>query len=210
LSPQHAATLLGLATADRRQDILRRVMDLDESASTALDEIHQSLRDAFARHVEDQQKSRVRMSRVRAIWSAADARLKAEIRGLLKRQGDNLVGPPDPTSQTMPPSEPDAAGTSVHFDRIVDVPDDVVGQVFRCLRADVAAVALIGASQPARKDLLQRIPKDLRQAIEAQLAQLGPVRVADIQLAQQMVLSLIERLLNRAYSPQDVPFTLSA
>lgn len=210
LSPDHAASLLRLTTAPRRAEILQRVIDLEELDVVAIDDIRNHLVDVFARHAEVQQKSQVRMSRVRALLGVADARLKAEIKALLNRFEDHVTPTHEVMDESVLRDEPDAASTSVRFDRIVDIPDPVVHKLFRSIPADVAAVALIGASQPARKDLLQRLPSDLRHAIDAQLSRLGPIRVADIQLAQQIVLSLIEKLLNQSDMPHDAPFTLSA
>ncbi len=210
LAPDHAASLLRLTTAGRRADILQRIMDLEESDPHALDEIRNYLVKMFDRYAQDQQKSQVRMSRVQAILGAADSRLKAEIQRILRQHDHHVTAAVDSPGSWISPHGSDAASTSVRFDRIVDVPDVVVNKVFRNIPVDVAAVALIGASQPARKDLLQRLPADARQAIDAQLTRLGPLRVTDIQLAQQIVLSLIDKLLNQADLPHDVHVTLSA
>ena len=56
------------------------------------------------------------------------------------------------------------------------------------------AVALCGAEAGARKKLLASMPSWRRRQVRSELAELGPVRVADVEAAQQRVMDAVRRV----------------
>jgi flagellar motor switch protein FliG len=196
LAPDRAAQLLQESTPDVRSDVLRRVLDLDEADDVAVDEIKQSLTQRIRACLAEQHRSSARLARVRAILGAADPALRRDLLGAIDAEQHELA-----RSLTAAPrggeARPDPAQTSVQFDRLVDYHEKMLADLFNAIPRDVAAVALSGASQPARKEILARMPEEIRAAVVQRMNSLGPVRVADIHVAQAIVLELLRKLAGR-------------
>ena len=214
LSPDRAAELLQAIAPENRADVLRRVLALDEADRAAVDQIRELLATRLRDQLQQQQREAERMQRVQAILGAAHPDLRDD---LLEVVEQNAAAFPTTTrdSEASPPRDrsfdkyDDAVQTSVSFDRLVDCEAGVLQDLFRAIPSDVSAVALSGASQPVRSYILDRLPEQTTNALTQRLGSVGPLRIADIHIAQAIVLRMLERSMTRV-PPANHRMTLSA
>jgi flagellar motor switch protein FliG len=213
LSAGRAAALLQAIAPERRADALRRVLGFEDADAAAVAQIRQALASRLGDRMRQEERDSKRLRRVQAIFVAAHPEVRNDLIEVVEKNAVPLSkgkrgGEPSCTFDRDEKYE-DAVQTSVSFDRLVDCDDDVLRDLFSAIPLDVCAVALAGASQPVRQHILDRLPDAASAALQQRFRSAHPVRVADIHIAQAIVLRILERSVTSP-TPMNSRMTLSA
>lgn len=201
LAPSKSLDLMQRLSPDRKVDVIRRLAELETPDDEILDEVQQELR---------QQVSRVRpqkaagWNRLRTILQTADASIWSELLHAVASQDAQLAERlqevkaklPSGTHGTEADGLEDAYKASAAFDRLVDLEPGQLEDVFTRFPRQVSVLALAGASQPCRKDVLARLSEDTAARLRSDLAKLGPVRLSEIHRSQAEIVRFARSIAN--------------
>ena len=203
LPPVRAASFLRRFRSSKQAEILRRVAEIEEADPMILEEMQQELIHQLTRESDEPVKAGLHM--VHSIISATPTKERAELLTKLADSDHELarsLSPRESQESTVAVSRESSCSprsaqppVSVLFDRFVDLDRLNLIEVFSRLPTDVAALALAGASQPCLADVLERLPSDLSQELREGIREIGPLRLSDIQSAQQAAVSTSREVL---------------
>ncbi len=196
VSPDRAAKLLGTLPPAQRTQIIQRILDLQPADPDVLNELTHGIAQRIDRSLDEDQGAPPQQPgtyALRAILDAADPQLRATFVDSLRESEWELArqvcAELDADDDAGASDQQDLASALATFDRIVDFESSELEAMFGHVGAPVVALALAGASQPCREDVLGRISATLAELIRRELGQLGPVRIDDLACAQQLVLA---------------------
>ena len=195
LSPTRAAEFLTHWSPDRQTEILRRVAELSDADESFVSEMQDELVMQLSRDAEVRGAS-TGWQYVRSILSAAPRSERDRLLDRLAESDGNAARALASASGQNPQTTAapvDANEIAVAFDRFVDLDQRTLVKVFVQLPIDVSALALAGASQPCLADILSRLPPEMSRQLEQRLGRMGPLRLSDIQRAQQAAVDLGRR-----------------
>jgi flagellar motor switch protein FliG len=178
LPPQQAGSVLARLQPALQAEVVRRLVDLEETAPEILREVEEALESRFAEQVQMQRRRVAGLAAVTGILQAADGRTGMQIL-------DNLSNHDHSLAERLRPQPLD-------FDDLADVEDRVLAAVVRAADAKVLMTALIGAAP----ELVDRIlggfsPAEAAQA-RHQLDHPGPLRLRDVEEARRQIARLAQ------------------
>ena len=88
----------------------------------------------------------------------------------------------------------DSVTATIRFDDLVNLSDFELAEVFRSVGPDKALLALTGADDALITRLVQQLPASQARAFRRQLEQPGPLRLSDIQRAQEDIIHIVGEL----------------
>lgn len=180
LDSDQAAEILGLLPERMRPEIVMRVATLDGIQPNALRELDELMERQFAGN-DNIKSSAIGGVKVAAnILNLLESNMEQAVVGRIGELDENL-------SQSI-------QELMFVFDNLVDIDDRGVQRLLRDVENDKLALALKGAEpQVAEKvmsNMSQRAADILREDMEAR----GPVRLADVEVAQKEILTIARRL----------------
>ncbi len=178
LPPQQAGSVLARLQPALQAEVVRRLVDLEETAPEILREVEEALESRFAEQVQMQRRRVAGLAAVAGILQAADGRTGMQIL-------DNLANHDHSLAERLRPQP-------LAFDDLADVEERVLAAVVRAADAKVLMTALIGAAP----ELVDRILGGLSPAEAAQarhqLDHPGPLRLRDVEEARQQIARLAQ------------------
>ncbi len=180
MEQEQAALVLAMLPADQRADIVSRVATLDELQPGALAEVRAILEHHFYRNADGKSAS------VGGIKTAA---------GIVGRLDPALGnGVLEELRQTDEELEQQIQDNLILFESLVDVDDKGLQAILREITSDVLLVALKGADQVIRDRFFKNMSKRAAEMLREDMQLRGPVRLAEVELAQKEMLSAARRL----------------
>lgn len=180
LPPQHAGSVLSRLEADLQVEVVRRLVDLEETDPEILREVERGLEMRLAKQVPMQRRRVAGMAAVAGILEACDRRTGDQILDNLDRYDRDLV-------ERLKPAE-------LAFEDLARLDDDSLAAVLHAADTDWVQLALVGAPPEWIQRFLDLLPGSTARLIQRELNHLGPTRLSDVEEARQRLAALAERL----------------
>ena len=180
LDPPMAAQVLGALPEDLQVEVIKRIALLERTSPEIVKEIEKSLERKLSGIVSQQ------FSKVGGVDTAA------EIMNNIDRQTEKAIM--DKLSQDTPELAEEIRRRMFVFEDILKLDDRSIQLVLREVDTRDLAVALKGASEEVKEKIFKNMSKRAAQLLKDELEFMGPVRVKDVEEAQQKIINIIRRL----------------
>ena len=101
-------------------------------------------------------------------------------------------------------------GWGTNFDDLMALDDDALAKVFQAAEPQVALLALTGASPALADRILRRLSGTEARQLEREMERLGPIRLQDVETAQQQVVVLARQLVPQGHVAVPTPPKIAA
>jgi flagellar motor switch protein FliG len=181
LSARQAGEVLVQLTPGLQAEVVRRLVNLEETDPTVLREVEQALEMRLSRQVQMQRRRVAGWAAVEGILRTADRDVGARIAGNLAAQDRQFA------ERLSPPP--------LDFEDLESCDDAVLAEVFA--GADPACIvpALLGAPPTLVDRALRAFPFRQSAAIRRQLAEPGPIALSDVETARQRLADAARQIL---------------
>ncbi len=180
LEPTMASQVLGALPEDLQVEVVKRVALLERTSPEIVREIEKSLERKLSGVVSQQ------FSKVGGVDTAA------EIMNNIDRQTEKTIM--ERLSQETPELAEEIRRKMFVFEDILKLDDRSIQLVLREVDTRDLAVALKGASEEVKEKIFKNMSKRAAQLLKDELEFMGPVRVKDVEDAQQKIINIIRRL----------------
>ncbi len=180
LPPQRAGAVLVRFQPALQVDVLRRLVDLEETDPAILREIEQMLESRLAELVRMQRRRVAGLSAVAGILSASDPGVGMQILDTLNAYDRRLA-------ERLKPEQLDFEDFGLLDDRSLAV-------VLAGADPEVAILAMAGAPENLLERILHQLPQGEAQTVRHRLLHLGPTRLSDVEQARLELVELARRL----------------
>ena len=232
LPPQRAAGVLERLPAALSTEALARMAWLGELDNEVLRELEQQLQAAILPLLQSANRKPAGLSGVNAVLSAQSGPKRQETLRSLAVRDERLSRQLGYLSQTNEPhsapsgmsAEPAAQVESfryraaekpvmtVDFDDFAALSDADLKQVFAAVDPQIAMLALTGADERLTRRILRQLPTRQAELLRKKLNHPGPIRLRDLEAAQQQVARIASRLATDGFihSPPQRRFAAAA
>lgn len=180
LDPRTAAQVLGALPENLQIEVIKRISLLERASPDVVKEVEKLLEKKFA-GVATQT-----MSAVGGLDTAA------EIMNSLDRSTEKTIM--ERLTYESPELAEEIRRRMFVFEDILKIDDRAVQLVLREVNMQDLAVALKGASEELKQKILNNMSKRAQQLLKDEMEFMGPVRVKDVEEAQQKIINIIRRL----------------
>ncbi len=180
LEPAMASQVLGALPEDLQVEVVKRIALLERTSPEIVREIEKSLERKLSGVVSQQ------FSKVGGVDTAA------EIMNNIDRQTEKTIM--ERLSQETPELAEEIRRRMFVFEDILKLDDRSIQLVLREVDTRDLAVALKGASEEVKEKIFKNMSKRAAQLLKDELEFMGPVRVKDVEEAQQKIINVIRRL----------------
>lgn len=180
LDSEQSAIVLSSLPAEMQTEVARRIAILDRTSPEIIKEIEGVLEKKFTNLVTNDFSSAGGISSVVQILNRVDRSTEKTILETLEVQDPELA---EEIKQLM-----------FIFEDVIHLDDRSVQQVLREVDQKDLALALKGASEEVKNKVKKNMSKRASELIEEELEFMGPVRLRDVEEAQQRIVGIIRRL----------------
>jgi len=180
LPPQHAGSVLARLEATLQVEVVRRLVDLEETDPEILREVERGLEIRLSKQVSMQRRRVAGMAAVAEILEACD-----------RRTGDRILDNLDQYDRDLADRLKPA---DLAFDDLAALDDASLAAVLRAADAEWIQLALVGAPPEWIRRFLDLIPPSQAREIRGELDHLGPTRLSDVEEARARLAALAQRL----------------
>jgi flagellar motor switch protein FliG len=222
LPPEQAASVLEQMPAEISTEALRRMAWLDELAPEVLRDVEREIRTALQPKMRPPEARMASLASVQAVLSAVKGARRSELLGRLAEQDRGLVRQlgfggqadsspfqyrlePPPllgTTESTPTQSRDRATRELEivaeeFEELFSLDDRDLRRVFAAAELPVLVLALTGADEKCTRRILKQLPSREADVLRQRLTHPGPLRLRDIEAAQQEIVRLAHMLASR-------------
>jgi flagellar motor switch protein FliG len=180
LDSQQAAMVLSDLPGDMRADIARRVALMERTSPEILKEVERVLRDKLSTVFQQDFTQAGGLGTVVDILNRVDRGTEKLILEELEKEDAELA---DEIRQRM-----------FIFEDIITLDDASIQRVVREVESKDLARALKGASEEVKDRIFRNISKRAAEMLQEDLEFMGPVRLREVEEAQQRIVAIIRRL----------------
>lgn len=180
LDPAVAANVLALLPPEYQEDVVYRVATLGPVSSEALDELEEMLSTASPTAKKGTTSQRGGTSEAAAIMNNVRKDMEQRIMKALTKR-DKIV------SQTIEEE-------MFIFDNLIDLDEKNLGTLLRGVDSELLVVALKGANEMLKAKMLGCMSVRAAQAIQDEMEERGPMRLAEVVEAQKQVVAMARRM----------------
>ncbi len=184
LPPERAGHVLARLPATLQADVVRRLVDLEETDPRVVREVEQAV-EAWLRKRQPIRRRVAGEAAVSAILNSADGSARRQILNNLAVHNRTLA------HRFTPPQTPPRRFT---FKQLCKLPIEALSAVVRMSDRRSASLALAGAHAEVVDELLDRLSPNEAEQFSHGLAHLGPLRLTDIDRAQEELAELASHL----------------
>jgi flagellar motor switch protein FliG len=181
LPARQAGGVLARLRPELQTEVVRRLVDLEETDPAILQEVEQALESRLSQQVQMQRRRVAGLEAISGILEAADADVRLRIM-------ENLAARDHALSQRLNPPP-------VDFDDLADLDDGILAEVFRAVDPEWIMPALLGAMPEITERVLRFFPRAQAEALGRKLRQPGPIRLSDIEAARQKIAETATRII---------------
>jgi flagellar motor switch protein FliG len=206
--PQVAAVVISHLPAGRAADVLaelpgsmqaevaRRLINLEEMDADVLHEIESAIDESLYRHSVHSRRRSAGLAALRNILEAADRRTQDNLLSSLSSRERRLIKQPVPPPPPLPaqPQPPPVRQTGYRFADLMRFDDHSLGLTLHRADAEVLILALAAADPEWTSRIERLLPVEAARMLRYGLGQLGPIRLSDVEAAQQQLADLAMRL----------------
>ena len=180
LSPNQAAGIVGSLPPDKQTDVAKRIATMDRTSPDVIKEVEDILEQKLASLVSQDYTLVGGVDSVVAILNTVD-------RGTEKHIMENL--------EIEEPELADEIRKKMFvFEDILMLDDRSIQRVLRDVENNELAVALKNANEDVRNAIFSNLSTRLADMIREDMEYMGPVRVKDVEEAQQKIVNIIRKL----------------
>lgn len=192
LPPEQAGDVLVRFAPAMQADVIRRLVDLGQTAPEVLRDVERALEFRLSEQVHMQKRRVAGLSAVAGILEASSTEVGTQILGSLASHEWQLV-------EKLSPQR-------LHFEDLPRLVDLDLAVVLRTAGQQLTILALVGAPPPLVDRFLEALTQSAAEAVRHELDHLGPTRLSDVEEARRQVAALAWRLaLERRISlPEDL------
>jgi len=196
--PSHrAAQLLAELPSKMQAEVARRLVDLDETDPEVLREIESAIDQWLQRHNVRTQRRGAGVAALRSILASADSRTQQNLltnlsvreRRLVK-QHRSVVRPPE----AAPCKTPRIRRDSYRFADLMQFDDHALSTTLHRADAEVLILALAAVDPEWVIRIERLLPVEAARMLRYGLDHLGPIRLSDVEVAQQQLADLATQL----------------
>jgi len=180
LRPEQASQLLSTLPPEKQVDIAKRIATMDRTSPEIIKEVERVLEKQLASLVTQDYTAAGGIQTVVDILNTVDRGTEKNIIEALENQDPELA---EEIKQRM-----------FVFEDIVLLDNRSIQRVLREIDNKDLALALKGSSEEVKKIIFNNISKRLREMIQEDLEYMGPVRLKDVEEAQQKIVNIIRKL----------------
>lgn len=180
LSPSQAAGIVGSLPPDKQTDVAKRIATMDRTSPDVIKEVEDILEQKLASLVSQDYTIVGGVDSVVAILNTVD-------RGTEKHIMENL--------EIEEPELADEIRKKMFvFEDILSLDDRSVQRVLREVDNNELAIALKGSNEEVQNLIFSNLSKRLASMIKEDMEFMGPVRMKDVEEAQQKIVNIIRKL----------------
>jgi len=180
LKPQQAATIISSLPQDKQADVARRVAIMDRTSPEVIKEIERVLERKLSSMVTQDYTIAGGLTAVVDILNSVDRGTEKFIMETLEVQDTDLA---EQIRKRM-----------FVFDDIVTLDNRSIQRVTREVENSDWALALKNAGEEVKKAIFSNMSKHLAEMINEDMDYMGPVRLRDVEEAQQKIVNVIRKL----------------
>ncbi|WP_199671200.1 flagellar motor switch protein FliG [Salinibius halmophilus] len=180
LDADQSAEILANFPDKVRLDIIMRVSALETIQPAALSELNSILEKQFASSAGTQQQSLGGVKCAADIMNLLESSIEAELMDNIRDVDEDLA---DEISDLM-----------FVFENLADLDDRAVQTLLREVPQDQLKIALRGADQTLSEKMLGNMSKRAAELLRDDMEAMGPVKLAEVELAQKEILAIARRL----------------
>lgn len=180
LPPEQAGAVLVRLDAAQQVDVIRRLVDLEETDPEILHEVEQALASRLSQQINIQRRRTAGLQAVSGILRRSTPQVGARIL-------DNLSAHDRGLAERLGPAP-------VEFEDLAVVDEESWGEIVREAGAELVMLALIGAPPRMIERILRHLTVEEAQFVRQRLDHPGPTRLSDVEEARQQIAELARRL----------------
>jgi flagellar motor switch protein FliG len=184
LPAERSADLLSRLSSATRAEVLRRVAELGDLDPQMVSEVHQALHNRLSQPAVSLRPRRRGAEAVATILDAADDHARDRILESLAAHQPALA------ARFAPPADE----PTLTFDELARLPELAIAKVFAECDSHVLTLALAGAHPTFARRVCEQLPTREGRQLRRQLDSLGPLRLSDVERAQQDIVEVARRL----------------
>ena len=180
LDPEQAAILLSALPPERQTDVARRIALMDRTSPEVVREIEKVLERKLSSLVSQDYTSAGGLQSVVDVLNRVDRSTEKTIMEAMEIQNPELA---EEIKMRM-----------FVFENIVQLDDRAIQQVLREVDTKELALALKGASEEVAQKIRRNMSKRAADILREDIEFMGPVRLRDVEEAQQRIVNIIRKL----------------
>ena len=180
LAPQQAALIMSALPPDRQADVAKRVATMDRTSPDVIKEVERVLESKLSSLVNQDYTVIGGVDAVVEILNAVDRGTEKHIMETLEIEEPELA---DEIRKKM-----------FVFEDILLLDDRAIQRVLRDVDNNDLAVALKGSTEQVQNAIFNNLSKRLAAMIKEDMEFMGPVRMKDVEEAQQKIVNIIRKL----------------
>ena len=182
LSPQRAAGVLAHLPPLLQVEVIRRLVDLEETDPEVLREVERTLETRLSRQFAVQRRRVAGFEAVAGILDACDSRTGEQLL-------ENLAACDRELAKKLSPR-------TIDFDELTALDDAALSEIFHAAEPEAAQTALVGASPLLVERLLRTMAPKEAKRLRRKLNHPGPIRLSDVEDARRQIAALAQRMLS--------------
>jgi flagellar motor switch protein FliG len=180
LSARQAGGVLARLQPNLQTEVVRRLVDLEETDPAVLQEVEQALESRLSRQVPMQRRRVAGLQAMGGILQASGNEVRLQIL-------ENLAAHDRALAQRLGPPR-------MEFDDLADLDDAALAEVFRAVQPQWIMPALLGAPPEISDRVLNILPRNQAESLRRNLKQPGPIRLSDVETARQNIADIAARI----------------
>jgi len=178
--PEQAGCVLARFSAALQAEVIRRLVELEETDPEILREVEQALQSRLSVHVGPRRR------RVAGMKAVSDI-LKASGGGIGARILENLAEHDGTLAERLGPR-------AIQFEELTELDDSSLRVIFQAAEPELTFVALVGASPRLIERIARHLSPDEAAMLRHKLDHPGPIRLSDVEDARCRVAETARRL----------------
>jgi flagellar motor switch protein FliG len=180
LSARQAGGVLARLQPNLQTEVVRRLVDLEETDTAVLQEVEQALESRLSQKVPMQRRRVAGLQAVGGILQASESDVRLQIL-------DNLAAHDRALAESLGPPP-------MEFDDLADLDDATIADVFRAADPQWIMPALLGALPQITDRVLHFLPRAQAESLRRKLQRPGPIRLSDVETARQKIAEIAVRI----------------
>ncbi|NYE56897.1 flagellar motor switch protein FliG [Carboxydothermus ferrireducens] len=180
LLPEQAAMILSSMPAEMQSDIIKRIATMERTSPEVIREIEEVLEKKVSSVFEQNYTRAGGIEAVVEILNRVDRSTEKNILENLEQENQELA---EEIRKRM-----------FVFEDIVTLDDMAIQRVLREVESRDLAFALKGSTEEVKQRIMKNLSKRAAEMLNDELAYMGPVRLKDVEQAQQKIVAIIRRL----------------
>ena len=180
LSSQQASTIISALPPENQADVARRIATMDRTSPDVIKEVERVLESKLANLVNQDYTIIGGVDRVVDILNSTDRGTEKHIMEILEIEDPELA---DEIRKKM-----------FVFEDILLLDDRSIQRVLKDVDNNELALALKGANEEVQAAIFNNLSKRLAEMIKEDMEFMGPVRMKDVEEAQQKIVNVIRKL----------------